>query len=235
MMQSLLGKHWVLLADVTNSTSFFWALRQAATLNRAALFEGGPLYAACMESIFGRMANVCSDRLVAHLGNTMGDGFILVGQHGNGSVHITKDAPRALQLARDVKTYCDAELSDVKVRIATLRREKSTPRELPDLRMKVTLHHGFIVTMLQGQRFVGDTVNYCARIAGAAFDGWNEGVVLTKDFFDILPEELKQDVASLEWRGTIRYPEPDQTAYRLGTSKAAIWSRVKNLADPVRS
>ena len=66
-MQSLLGERWVLLADVTNSTRFFWELKQAARqkpedITSAALFKGGSLYSAGMESIFGRVASTLVTR-----------------------------------------------------------------------------------------------------------------------------------------------------------------------------
>jgi class 3 adenylate cyclase len=186
-----------------------------------------------MECIFGIMANVCSDRLVAHLGNTMGDGFILVGRHGHGADHIRRDALRVLQLARTVKTKSEEILAAARQRITERLRDNGVPRSLPDLKVKVTLHHGFVVTMMQSQRFFGDTVNYCARIASAAFDKWHEGIVLTEGFLWILPDAIRQDVELLKVGVEIRYPSHDRSpanAYRIALSNAALWTRVDELA-----
>jgi class 3 adenylate cyclase len=228
-----LSERWILLADVSNSTHFFWELMQAGRQKPDALFKGSSIYSANMESIFGQMANICSDRLVAHLGNTMGDGFILVGRHGHGADHIKKDAPRVLQLASRVKTESDRVLADTKQGIGQLLNEMRTPRTLPDIKMKVTLHHGFVVTMMRSQRFFGDTVNYCARIASAAFEQWHEGVVITKSFLEVLPEVIQRHVEPLETIVKIRYPARESTthlAYRLSTSSDAIWSKVNEIA-----
>jgi class 3 adenylate cyclase len=232
MTELALSERWILLADLSNSTEFFWNLMEAGKQKPDALFKSSAEYSEQMESIFGNMANRCSNRLVAHLGNTMGDGFLLVGRQGHGADHITSDAPRVLELARIVKEYCDSNLSSAKDRIAAILSDYHVPRQLPHLKMKVTLHHGYLVTMTCRQRFFGDTVNYCARIASAAFEDWLDGVVLTTHFFNILPQELQRDMGSVKLRIKIRYPAcTDTEVYRLSIANESIWTKVGDFAD----
>jgi class 3 adenylate cyclase len=234
MMEAGLSERWILLADVTNSTHFFWELKEAGRQKPNALFKSSSLYSGHMEAIFNMVANGWKNWIEMELGNTMGDGFILVGRHGHGMDHIRQDAPRVLELAREVKTECDSTLSRVKDSILEILEKQDVPRQLPDLKMKVTLHHGYLVTMMQSQRFFGDTVNYCARVASAAFKDWNAGVVLTKEFVDVLPESIRSEVSKLSVPIEIRYPKKEiakDKAYRIDLSNDELWARNKALAS----
>ena len=233
-MQLLLSERWILLADVTNSTHFFWELAQAGAAKPDALFETSCIYSGNMESIFSMMANVPEDWLVAKLGNTMGDGFILVGRHGHGAAdHIREDAAKVLYLAKCVKEQCDSILDRIRQTVSETLSRHGTDRELPELKMKVTLHHGYLVTMKRSERFFGDTVNYCARVASAAFAGWSDGVVLTGKFLDVLQGPLRDRVRGLEHSITLRYPKKTETqdvAYRISIAEKQVWSEVEQLA-----
>jgi len=232
-MELGLSERWILLADVTDSTQFFWELTQAGVVKPNALFEASGIYSGNMESIFNMMANLPQGRLVVQLGNTMGDGFILVGRHGHGTIHIAQDAPKVLLLAKLVKEQCDRFLSKVRQSIIGVLEHHQTPRTLPELRMKVTLHHGYLVTMMCSQRFFGDTVNYCSRVASAAFKGWNEGIVLTGKFVDVLPQPLQPKVRAHQCKIEMYYPKKqkqEDLAYRINLSQSDIWSEVEQLA-----
>jgi len=232
-MELGLSERWILLADVTNSTHFFWELTQAGAVKPKALFEASAIYSGNMESIFNMMANLPQDRLVAQLGNTMGDGFILVGRHGHGFAHIAQDAPKILLLAKRVKEQCDSFLSVARQSIISALERHQTPRTLPELGMKITLHHGYLVTMMCSQRFFGDTVNYCSRVASAAFKGWNESIVLTGKFVDVLPQMLQPKVRAHQHKIEMCYPKKqkqEDLAYRISLSQSDIWSEIEQLA-----
>jgi len=221
-----------LLADVTDSTRFFWELTEAGKIKPDALFETSCIYSGNMESIFNIMAKLPQHRLIAKLGNTMGDGFILVGRHGHGATHIKEDAVQVLSLAKLVKEQCDPILARTLQDIDDTLKHHKTPRILPELKMKITLHHGYLVTMMRSQRFFGDTVNYCERVASAAFKGWNEGVVLTDKFVDVLPEPLQDRVRAHQHEIEMCYPRNQKekdSAYRISLSQSDIWSEVEQM------
>ncbi|GAG32968.1 unnamed protein product, partial [marine sediment metagenome] len=199
-----------MLADVTDSTHFFWELAQAGKSNPKALFDTSCIYSKNMEDIFNMMKRP-KDGIISYLGNTMGDGFILIGKHGHGANHIRRDAPRVLKLAKYVKQECDQRLSQAKQKISNVLERYGAPRELPEMETKISLHHGYIVTIMKSRRFFGDTVNYCARVASASFKNWNDGIVLTKDFLNIIPFTLRNKVTTKE-KVEITIPYPTKKA-----------------------
>lgn len=240
MMQLWLSEGWILLADVTNSTHFFWELAEAGRQKRDAFFKTSSMYSGNMEGIFNMMTNtiIPQHRLEARLGNTMGDSFIIVGRYGHGDAHIREDAAKILLLAKEVKNQCDGLLDHARKCVEEVLQHYGVHRELPELKIKVTLHHGYLVTISKNQRFFGDTVNYCARIASAAFSDWNEGIVLTKKFLQVLPESVHGSVKKLRHDVSIRYPKKEEAnhqVYRIGLSESAIWAEVEQLVKPVPS
>lgn len=109
--QAGLSERWILIADVTNTTNFFWELTQIGRRHPKAFFEASGCYATEMDRMFGEMSHLSNDQLVVSLSNTMGDGFLLAGSHGHGNEHIQKEAAKILRLAEYVKRRCDEILS----------------------------------------------------------------------------------------------------------------------------
>lgn len=229
------SERWLLWADVTNSTHFWWEIKEAGSQEPEAFDNASRAYSACMEKVFKCVPVVRSDWLDVTLGNTTGDGFILLGKHGHGGGHIREDAARILHYAPQVKTDSDSLLAGLRSGIAAVLKGKRVERRLPELRMKVVLNSGSFVTAMESGRFFGDTVNYCARVmASEVFDGWDNGIVLTKQFWEFLPDDLRNEVARFRVKIRTKYPKKelsDDCAYRIDFSVAAFWSKVKQLTE----
>lgn len=108
----------------------------------------------------------------------------------------------------------------------------SEPFSLPNLATKVTVHYGYVVTILQSNRIFGDAINYCARVAGDAFNGLDEGgIALTEDFVSILPVSLRELVQRHQIELTdLRYPKKEgdkaHLAYVFATFYDALWQQI---------
>ena len=231
-MELGLSERWVLLADVTNSTQFFWELCRAREKDPDALFKSSNIYASSMEGIFKAVEKLPQNNLAAQPGNTTGDGFILLGRHGHGDTHIRADAIKLLLLGKSIKEICDDHLSKARQKIDDVLSQYQASRSLPKLKMKVTINHGYFVTVMRSQRFFGDTINYCSRVASAAFENRDEGIVLTKKFANVLPEPLRSKVKACQHEIEICYPKKrpeEDTAYRISLSQSDIWSEIEQL------
>ncbi|MFH1723101.1 MAG: hypothetical protein ABII00_00615 [Elusimicrobiota bacterium] len=188
-----LAEHWILHGDTTNSTQFFWLLTKAIERDPALFSRATSAYCTHMEDLFRTAEQLAqTDLPFSRIANTMGDGFFLLGRPGRGSRHITDEASDLLIASRKVKETGDRIL-------ASLRDEcvgwypSVTDEAFPSLELKIVLHQGHLASARLSGHFVGDTVNYCSRVAASAFDdGRTDRIVFTDSLFEVLPEDIKE-------------------------------------------
>jgi adenylate cyclase len=79
-----------------------------------------------------------------------------------------------------------------------------TAEGLPELKLRIGLHHGPVVVGNFGDArrsdytAIGPTVNLASRIEAAAPEG---GVLASGEVYDFLPEEMAEDAGSFELKG----------------------------------
>ncbi len=177
---------WVMLGDITNSTEFFYRLTELGEVNPAKFHHASAFFVGQIGGLFSLVEQTIVPAPGAVLGNTMGDGFLVVGNYGHGSQHITNEAKLVMQMATKIKKGGDELLAKLKFDVETILKIS-----VPDLRLKIAVNQGFMVIDLKEKRYVGDTINYCSRVSSSAFKGSTEGIVMTDRFFDVLPQDLK--------------------------------------------
>lgn len=234
-MRQFLSERWVLLADVSNTTRLFWELIQARSVSPNALFQTSVTYAGFMETIFQRMQGLDQTLVISELKNTMGDGFLLVGREGHGMPHIVEDGVAVLGLARAIKLECDELLADSHRRLSRELSAHKATRELPELRTKVVLHHGYTIEIESSGRLFGDTINFAARIASEAFREGAGAIVVTQKFADALPDNLVGDLESFRIDLELRYPEREQVAYRIPIDAKEFWNEQDRIQNASRA
>lgn len=206
------SERWIILGDVTNSTYFLNLLDSKlegnvkfATIGR---YEDG------IERMYLQIQKVIgSTASTAILGNTMGDGFLVLGMHGHGVPHIQWEFPRVLLACNELKKTLDGILDETIKEIYNLTRNNI---RLPSLKIRICVNQGLIATSLALNRFVGDCINYTARLLSC----WNDIVeddekvfLLTKGYFDLLPVDLKEKARQAKFEKIINvgnYPEKNQ-------------------------
>ncbi|MBL7177693.1 MAG: hypothetical protein ISS66_17870 [Desulfobacteraceae bacterium] len=243
------SERWVLLGDITSSTQFsaemaaFGAERQEQYLHWATLFGG------LIENMLRVVAKRVSRLPGGIIGNTMGDGFLALGVHGHGKPHITRDAAVLLLKMHSIKMDGDLAISDIRDHIlANIRKHVGPASSLPELKLKLSLNQGLVITAFakdekppEGdlpteRRFVGDTINYCARVGASAFGQWNDSnLVLTKRFFAATPNKLQAMLQPYRQQLTVRnYPAKDvhenSEVYVLPLGDQQLWGNVQGIA-----
>jgi hypothetical protein len=97
-------------------------------------------------------------------------------------------------MAKKIKQEGDLLLSALQTDVANFyKTHKIQTAPLPFLASKITISQGYQVMELSRKIYVGDAVNYCCRVASQAFfNKWNEGIILTDKFFEVMPPNLKE-------------------------------------------
>lgn len=206
-MNSHCSERWIIVGDLTGSTEFQWRLWDIHKKSPQAFFDAAFDFARTVNTIIDDVKLDMGRRLPrVRLGNTMGDGFMLVGPDGHGFTHIAKEAGGIIDAASAIKTQLDNNLTDLHKRTSdVLRMNGVEGPELPDLKLKLTIHCGFMVTdpseeprivrtsssikrFIATQRYIGDSINYCYRISSAAFGkDYHHGIVVTEIFGNLQP------------------------------------------------
>ena len=186
------NERWIVLGDVTNSTEFLYALTH--TLEGQKLFEITSHYNALIESMYRTVEHYAPE--TSTLINTMGDGFLVAGMAGHGTSYIQYEFPGVLQMCYSIKEEVDKYLIQETKSIKTQIEEQTKNQiKLPNLRLKLCVDYGHILTSIGFNRYIGDCINYSSRILSVAFPNEEENsFVLTRRYFGLLPNDI-QDIA----------------------------------------
>ena len=193
---SRFNERWLVLGDVTNSTRFMRLVDQYTNGklddNNELLFKLTHQYNQAIETIYQQVQYEMPEQ--AALANTMGDGFLAVGLPGHGNPHIQYEFPAVLRMCLVVKEAVDKEMSTTRSDTEKAIQSKISilPHFLAELKLKLCIHTGYIITSVGFNRYVGECINRAARIASNAFKkvSANE-LVLSDEYFQLLPNDLK--------------------------------------------
>lgn len=191
------NERWFVLGDIRNSTRFFHALDKTTNNiipgNNDLLFNITHELNSAIESIYRQIEKIRPE--TASLGNTMGDGFLVVGLAGHGSFYIQYEFTDALLMCYKVKSEADNMLGKISDMISKVIKDKgiSLDFSLPDLKLKLCIHFGYVLTSVGFNRYIGDCINYCARVISSAFeDRPTDSLVLTDEYFKLLPKDIQE-------------------------------------------
>jgi len=226
------SERWIIMGDVKNSTQFLNSLR--VNLRGDLLFKTVIRYNYGFEKMYLTVQK--SIKSTAMLGNTMGDGFLILGMHGHGDPHIKWEFPNVLVSCRYLKNEIDKILDETKNEI--IKSFNLDNLGLPALSIKLCVNRGLIATNLAFNRVVGDCINYTSRIL-SCWDNFVEEderiFLLTEDYFDLLPDDLKKvaEGTKLKQPATIldypKHGEKDETnVYKIPVDEGSTDPEVLN-------
>ncbi len=241
------NERWIVLGDITNSTLFFHLLDKITngkTSDNHLLFDVTHTFNSAIESMY-RDVEVAKPEN-ASLGNTMGDGFLVVGFAGHGSSHIKYEFAPTLLMCLQVKRETDKRLAKVRKEICEkIRAILGVNACLPDLKLKLCVHFGYVLTSVGFNRYIGNCINYSARIVSSAFKEKSTNVlVLTDKYFQLLPEDLRKCVSDSKLPEEIelrKYFDKDESAlvviWRIPFDHKDFWRTVgqyRSYYDPTK-
>ena len=135
-----------------------------------------------------------NDVIFAHGGTIdkyMGDGIMVI---FGAPVHL--EAKEQVRRAAHCAIAMQRAMSELNARW--------TSEGLPDIPLRVGVHHGPVVVGNFGDArrsdytAIGPTVNLASRIEGACAEG---GVLVSGEVYDFLPEKMAEDAGALELKG----------------------------------
>lgn len=247
------SERWVLLGDLTSSTEFSAKLAKIGATHPAEHLHWVTLFSGLVENLLRVIAKRVYNLPGASIGNTMGDGFLAFGVHGHGSPHITEDAIPLLSEMRGIKLDGDLAISHARAQIvADIRKHINEEFALPELKLKLSVNQGLVITVFareknppegelpKERRFVGDTINYCARVGSSAFSELDDRhLILTNRFFSVAPDNLQELVRPFRTPITIdSYPSKKQKEtseiYPVPVDDQQFWKSLGQMAGSQR-
>lgn len=152
------------------------------------------LRAAKMARLLNEYLTRMNDVIFAHGGTIdkyMGDGIMVI---FGAPVHL--EAKEQVRRAAHCAIAMQRAMSELNARW--------TSEGLPDIPLRVGVHHGPVVVGNFGDArrsdytAIGPTVNLASRIEGACAEG---GVLVSGEVYDFLPEKMAEDAGALELKG----------------------------------
>ncbi len=240
MVTTRFNERWIVLGDIRNSARFFYLLDKHTnhkTEGNELLFKVTSMLNLAIECIYQIVEQAKPEK--ASLGNTMGDGFLVIGFAGHGSPHIAYEFADMLRMCKRVKREADRILAETKGKILEEIEEVMEPGDgvlLPDLELKLCVHSGYVLTSVGFNRYIGDSINRCARVISSAFEEkQTNAIVLTDDYFQLLPRDLGEIASGqclseeIRLRNYFERGESDSvTIWRIPFDYETFWETVKD-------